>query len=92
MEGLEAIGLWYQKRWAEYLTFVATCAFLPYEVYELTRGASLFKWVALAANLVSFSPSERHGALPGRRPPTPISLGARRTRPDMPPRDAMTRT
>ena len=52
LEGVEAIGLWYQKRWAEYLTFVATCAFLPYEVYELTRSASPFKWIALAVNLV----------------------------------------
>jgi uncharacterized membrane protein (DUF2068 family) len=51
LEGLEAIGLWYQRRWAEYLTFVATCAFLPYEVYELTRSLSPFKWVALAVNL-----------------------------------------
>src|SRR5438132_3494137 len=24
LEGVEAVGLWYQKRWAEYLTFVAT--------------------------------------------------------------------
>ncbi len=51
VEGLEAVGLWYQKRWAEYLTFVATCAFLPYEVYELTRSTSPFKWIAIAANL-----------------------------------------
>lgn len=52
VEGLEAVGLWYQKRWAEYLTFVATCAFLPYEVYELTRSVSPFKWIALVANLL----------------------------------------
>jgi len=52
VEAAEAVGLWYQKRWAEYLTFVATCAFLPYEVYELTRSVSPFKWVALAANLL----------------------------------------
>ena len=24
-KAVEAVGLWYQKRWAEYLTFVATC-------------------------------------------------------------------
>ena len=29
LEGVEAVGLWYQKRWAEYLTFVATVAFIP---------------------------------------------------------------
>jgi len=51
LEGVEAVGLWYQKRWAEYLTFVATCGFLPYEIYELTRSLSPFKIVALVLNL-----------------------------------------
>jgi uncharacterized membrane protein (DUF2068 family) len=51
LEGLEAVGLWYQKRWAEYLTFIATCGFLPYEIYELSRSLSPFKIVALVANL-----------------------------------------
>jgi uncharacterized membrane protein (DUF2068 family) len=51
LEGLEAIGLWLMKRWAEYLTFVATAALLPLEVYELTRRVSPFKIVALVVNL-----------------------------------------
>lgn len=51
LEGLEAVGLWYQRRWAEYLTFVATVVFLPYEVYELTRSVSPFKIVALVVNI-----------------------------------------
>ncbi|MDQ6915201.1 MAG: DUF2127 domain-containing protein [Actinomycetota bacterium] len=51
LEGLEAIGLWYQKRWAEYLTFVATTAFLPLEVIELTKTVSPFKVTALVINL-----------------------------------------
>jgi uncharacterized membrane protein (DUF2068 family) len=51
LEGVEAIGLWYQRRWAEYLTFVATIVFLPYEIYELTRSVSPFKIVALVINL-----------------------------------------
>jgi uncharacterized membrane protein (DUF2068 family) len=51
LEGVEAVGLWYQKRWAEYLTFVATVAFLPYEVWELTRSLSPFKIVALVVNI-----------------------------------------
>jgi uncharacterized membrane protein (DUF2068 family) len=52
LEGAEAVGLWLQKRWAEYLTFVATAAFLPYEVYELTKSVSPFKVVALVVNIV----------------------------------------
>jgi uncharacterized membrane protein (DUF2068 family) len=52
LEGVEAVGLWYQKRWAEYLTFVATCVFIPYEVYELAQGFSWFKLVAFLVNVV----------------------------------------
>jgi uncharacterized membrane protein (DUF2068 family) len=51
LEGAEAIGLWYQKRWAEYLTFIATCLFLPYEIYELTKSLSPLKFIALAVNI-----------------------------------------
>jgi uncharacterized membrane protein (DUF2068 family) len=51
LEGVEAIGLWYQQRWAEYLTFIATTALLPLEVYELTRTVSPLKIIALIVNL-----------------------------------------
>ncbi len=33
LEAVEMVGLWYGRRWAEYLTFVATTALLPLEVY-----------------------------------------------------------
>jgi uncharacterized membrane protein (DUF2068 family) len=51
LEGVEAIGLWLGKRWAEYLTFVATIAFIPLEVYELTKSISWLKIVALGINV-----------------------------------------
>jgi len=51
IEGVEAVGLWYQRRWAEYLTFVVTTVFIPLEVYELTATVSWFKLVALIVNL-----------------------------------------
>ena len=51
LEGAEAVGLWFMKRWAEYLTFVATTALLPLEIWELTRRISPFKIVALVVNL-----------------------------------------
>jgi len=51
LEGAEAVGLWYQRRWAEYLTFVATTAFVPFEVYELTRTVSALKVLAIVVNL-----------------------------------------
>lgn len=51
LEGVEAVGLWYQKRWAEYLTFIATILFLPYEIYELSRTVSVFKVIAFIVNI-----------------------------------------
>src|SRR5215813_6353069 len=51
LEGIEAVGLWFAKRWAEYLTFVATIVFLPYEVDELIKSVTALKLVALIINL-----------------------------------------
>lgn len=47
----EGIGLWLQKRWAEYLTTVATASLIPFEIWELTRGLSVLKGAALAINI-----------------------------------------
>src|SRR6266702_7265788 len=46
LEGIEAIGLWLAKRLAEYLTFVATIAFIPYEVDELIKSITVLKVLA----------------------------------------------
>ncbi len=51
LEGVEAVGLWLQKRWAEYLTFIATTLLLPLEIYELTEGVKPLKVSALIINL-----------------------------------------
>ncbi len=51
MEGLEAWGLWHERRWAEYLTVVATAALLPLELHELTERVTVFRVVALVVNL-----------------------------------------
>jgi uncharacterized membrane protein (DUF2068 family) len=51
LEGAEAIGLWYQRRWAEYLTFLATTALLPLEVYELAHTLSPLKIVTFLLNV-----------------------------------------
>jgi uncharacterized membrane protein (DUF2068 family) len=49
---VEAVGLWLQRVWAEYLTIVATTSFIPFEVYELTRRFTPVRVGALAANVV----------------------------------------
>jgi len=51
LEGVEAIGLWTGKRWAEYLTFVATTVLLPLEIYEIIHGATVLKVIGFLINL-----------------------------------------
>jgi uncharacterized membrane protein (DUF2068 family) len=48
---VEGIGLWFSKKWAEYLTLVATSLFLPFEIYELFEKISLSHCIALLANI-----------------------------------------
>lgn len=52
LEAVEGVGLWMNKRWAEYLTFIATCLLIPYEVYELYLRISIFKSVAFVLNVL----------------------------------------
>ena len=47
------MGLWSARRWAEYLTVVATAAFLPLEVYELTERVSWVKIGTLVLNILA---------------------------------------
>ena len=51
LEGTEAVGLWLGRRWAEYLTFIATVVFVPYEVWELAKSISWLKILTLIINL-----------------------------------------
>ena len=51
LEGAEAYGLWRQRRWAEYLTFIATTLFVPYEVYELVGKITVIRVGAFVLNL-----------------------------------------
>jgi uncharacterized membrane protein (DUF2068 family) len=48
---VEGIGLWRQKRWAEYLTVIATSSFVPLEIYELVKDVTPPRIAALLANL-----------------------------------------
>jgi len=51
VEGIEAVGLWYQRRWAEYLTFIVTASLLPFEIYEIANRTTPFKIVAFIVNV-----------------------------------------
>ncbi len=48
---VEGVGLWMGKRWAEYLTVVATTLFVPVEIFELMRRVTWPRVSALAINL-----------------------------------------
>jgi uncharacterized membrane protein (DUF2068 family) len=50
LEAVEMVGLWLAKRWAEYLTFVATAALLPLEAYDLSAGVSALKVITFVIN------------------------------------------
>ena len=49
---VEGVGLWRAKRWAEYLTIIATSSYLPFEIYELARHVSWPRITALVINLL----------------------------------------
>lgn len=51
VEGTEAIGLWLERRWAEYLTALATVGFVPFEIRELVRRLTFVRVGALVVNL-----------------------------------------
>lgn len=51
VEGVEAVGLWRQRRWAEYLTLIVTASLLPLEIYELAHHLTPFKLVAFTLNV-----------------------------------------
>lgn len=51
LEAVEGVGLWFGRRWAEYLTFLATILLLPIEIYELSHRVSVLKIVTLVINL-----------------------------------------
>ena len=51
LEGTEGVGLAMRRRWAEYLTVIATGVLIPYEAYEVVHHLTLFKVGALLLNL-----------------------------------------
>jgi uncharacterized membrane protein (DUF2068 family) len=48
---VEGIGLFLEKRWAEYLTIVVTASLVPLEIYELVQRLTPLRVAALIVNL-----------------------------------------
>ncbi len=51
---IEAVGLWYEKRWAHILVLGLVGISIPPEIYELIRGISVIKTFIFLLNLVVF--------------------------------------
>jgi len=51
LEGIEAVGLWLTRRWAEYLTFLATTILLPLEIYEIANRVTALKIIGFVINV-----------------------------------------
>ena len=47
----EGIGLWLEKRWAEWLTVIITSSLVPIEVYEIYRHPTPVKIAVLLLNI-----------------------------------------
>jgi uncharacterized membrane protein (DUF2068 family) len=52
LESTEGVGLAFRRRWAEYLTVIATAVLIPFEVYELQHRVTVFRVLALAFNVL----------------------------------------
>jgi uncharacterized membrane protein (DUF2068 family) len=46
----EAYGLWFQRRWGQWIAAVAGGIYVPVEIYELTRSVT---WIKLSALLLN---------------------------------------
>jgi len=68
LELVEGVGLWLRKRWAEWLTIIATSLLVPLELYELIRRATALKTVGLTVNILIVLYLVRVVRAKGRRP------------------------
>lgn len=48
---LEAFGLWWERRWAEWLAMLSGGLYVPIEIYELLSGVSRIKICLFIANV-----------------------------------------
>lgn len=51
IRGIEAYGLWREKRWAEWFAVLSGGFYIPAELYELARGVTWTKMLLLSVNV-----------------------------------------
>lgn len=47
----EGIGLWRERRWAEYLTVIATGSLIPFEIWEIAHRPTPLRFATFAVNV-----------------------------------------
>jgi uncharacterized membrane protein (DUF2068 family) len=50
--GVEGVGLFLGKRWAEWLVVIITCTLFPLEIYEIFNHVTALKLVVTAINVI----------------------------------------
>ncbi len=48
---VEGIGLWMEKRWAEWLTIIATTSFIPFEIWEIVKKLTALRVALVMLNI-----------------------------------------
>jgi len=66
---VEGVGLWMEKRWAEWLTTIITASLIPLEVWEFYHRPNIGKAAVVVANLAIVAYLVWHVRLRGRRAP-----------------------
>jgi len=64
---VEAVGLHFRYRWAEWLTVIATGVFIPFELYEVMDSASALKVAILVLNTMVVYYIGKHKELFGKK-------------------------
>ena len=64
---IEAVGLWYQKTWAQLLVVGLVGISIPAEIFELIKGPTILKLVVFIVNVAVFWYLLRHFTKNGKK-------------------------
>jgi uncharacterized membrane protein (DUF2068 family) len=81
---VEGVGLWMQKRWAEWLTTIITASLIPLEIWEFLHRPNLGKAAVVVANSAIVAYLVWHVRSKGRRPGVLAKIDDAPREPDTP--------
>jgi uncharacterized membrane protein (DUF2068 family) len=76
---VEGVGLWMQKRWAEWLTVVITASLVPFEAWEMFNRPTWGKLAILLGNVAIVAYLGWHVRRSYKVPPAPLAVEAAQT-------------